>query len=547
MHPVASYNGPIGVGVDLGSSSVRVGAYSLENDSLLHVVERPVRYYSCGSSGRFTQSTGEIMAALQECLDELGLRPGGRSIASCGVAATCSMAVFAVEAGGGSLEPLDVSGLDGSSDKNVVFWMDSVASEACGALNKRLGTHVKAALCGGFIPEMGVPKLLHLVGQFPSRSLEVFDLHKYIAYDLARRYGWDTVPLANRPNSNGIGHDGEVGGWPQAFYQNVLKLPATAAVGPVSTFKGQRVGIASCIDCYASWFGVCSAQPEQSLFLVAGTSTCYLYASATSKTVVPGVWGPFTNLLDGEQARWSVYEAGQSTTGRLLEHLFETHPAARDYAGDAGRLFKDLENRIAGMEADSGCSIHHLARHMFLYGELQGNRTPYADPRMCGMFVGETTDTSFANLALKYVVVLEFLAFQTRQIVEGFRTGAAAAIGELRVAGSQAKNRRLLSLMSLVNGNMPVRVPARAASLAGVRGAYLLGKSRYLDVSLLDVVRKPGATIPTVEVTESSNYPACGATKENLRRLLEAKYAIHLDMAQVQQRYRSEIDAVVAQ
>ena len=147
MHPVTSHNGPIGVGVDLGSSSVRVGIYSLENDSLLHVVERPVRYYSCGSSGRFTQSTGEIMAALQECLDELGLRPGGRSIVSCGVAATCSMAVFTVEAGDGSLAPLDMSGLDGSSDKNVVFWMDSVASEACDALNKRVSCLLYTSRC----------------------------------------------------------------------------------------------------------------------------------------------------------------------------------------------------------------------------------------------------------------------------------------------------------------------------------------------------------------------------------------------------------------
>lgn len=40
---------------------------------------------------------------------------------------------------------------------------------------------------------------------------------------------------------------------------------------------------------------------------------------------VPGIWGPYYNAMI--PGMW-LNEAGQSVTGKLIDHLIETHPAS---------------------------------------------------------------------------------------------------------------------------------------------------------------------------------------------------------------------------
>lgn len=531
-----------GIGIDLGSSAVRVGIYDLEDDSELGNVREQVPYYYHRESPlwEYTQRTDEIVAAIESCFIKLKIEQ--YDIKSCGVSATCSLAIFIKDKD----YLLPFSGLEGNEEQNVVFWMDSTARKECELLNDSCSQNFKDIMGGGFIPEMAIPKILRLsnylktANRLNDKPIVVMDLHRYIAYQIAKQYGWDFQKLANFPNANGAGHDGELSGWSSNFYTDYLKLPSQLIIGPEpgvnKNSENSPVKAASCIDCYSSWLSLCSSNSMRSLFIVGGTSTCFLLATRRQDSI-PGVWGPFTNILH-EGNEFNLYEGGQSCTGRLIEHLLETHPASSSVPKQNwASLLEKIDHQIADIEETSGSSIHMKTKHMFFYGDLQGNRTPYADPAMSGSFIGETTDVSFTNLIYKYVCILEFLAFQIKYMVSVFNNNdKEVKIDELRICGSQARNRRLLTLISFINNNIPIRLPTADADLSGVLGAYLLGKCASSDKPLIELIQQK------VDSRNIDDFTTDARVDPSLSKLLDTKYEIHLDMAEQQIRYRQAVD-----
>lgn len=525
-----------GVGIDLGSSSVRVSLFDFQTDQLLAYDVKPVRYYFTPESvnWKYTQSSREILLAIDQCFRDLN--SGSYHIKSCGVGATCSLAIFQTD--GDILSPWNLD----DPDKNVVFWMDSIATQETREVNTLATNDQKAHMGGNFVPEMAVPKLKHFINILKDNgnnsTFEVIDLHRYIALSLAEKYGWDYDNVCNSPNMNKIGHDGELAGWTSVFYENVLQIPSNVIIGPQKRHQNlseKETKIASCIDCYSSWFALMPTILQNSLFIVGGTSTCYLYASSEVNHRIPGIWGPFSNILDCT-GNFSVYEAGQSCTGKLIEHLFKTHPSSSHVdPKNWPQLFIQIEDFIEKVEQDTNDSIHMQTKHMFFYGDLDGNRTPYADPAMSGMFIGETTDTSFRNLVYKYVCILEFIAFQTKHMLSIFNSlNGQADITNLLFCGSLAKNQMLLNLISLLNPKLKIAKPQMDAALMGAYGSYLMGKALALDKSITEVAHSKTYFHKNPEITT-----------ELLVDLLDVKYKIYFSMAEQQRKYREQVNYVL--
>lgn len=59
----------------------------------------------------------------------------------------------------------------------------------------------------------------------------------------------------------------------------------------------------------------------QRMALISGTSSCHMAVSKLS-LFVPGVWGPFFSAMI--PGLW-LNEGGQSTTGKLLDHIVSSH------------------------------------------------------------------------------------------------------------------------------------------------------------------------------------------------------------------------------
>ena len=103
-----------------------------------------------------------------------------------------------------------------------------------------------------------------------------------------------------------------------------------------------------------------------------------------------------------------------------------------------------------------------------------GNRSPLADSRMRGSFVGLALDSSLADLALKFNVTLEAIALQTRHIADTLNANGHS-IQEIYVSGGQAKNAPLVQLLADVCG-IPVILPGLDGGTSVVVGAAMLGR-----------------------------------------------------------------------
>src|ERR1700712_3610709 len=327
---------------------------------------------------------------------------------------------------------------------------------------------------------------------------------------------------------------------------NELGLPAGIAVG------------SGVIDAYAGWVGTVGAkvnlgaqqlevgvpkndmsQAFSRLAAVAGTSTCHL-AMSKDPVFVDGVWGPYRDVLLPD---FWMAEGGQSATGELLKHVLETHPAYNETMSLAESfntsIYDYLNSHLEEMkEKQKAPNISYLGRHFFFYGDLWGNRSPIADASMTGSVIGLSSDKSMDGLALYYYATMEFIAMQTRQIIETMNT-SGHSITSIFMSGSQCQNKILMELMA-TTCEMPVLIP-RYVHAAVVHGAAMLGaKAASSDKdgntealwSIMDRMSKPG------KLTRPGK-------DENEKKLLEIKYNVFLEQCATQQTYRKSVNEAI--
>lgn len=199
-------------------------------------------------------------------------------------------------------------------------------------------------------------------------------------------------------------------------------------------------------------------------------------------------------------------------------------------------IYDYLNSHLEEMKEKSNApTISYLGRHFFFYGDLWGNRSPIADPSMTGSVIGLSSDRSMDGLAIYYYATMEFIAMQTRQIVETMNK-AGHSITSIFMSGSQCQNKILMELMATTCG-MPVLIP-KYVHAAVVHGAAMLGaKAASADKegkteelwSIMDRMSKPG------KVTR----PGKGEWE---KKLLNVKYEVFLEQCRTQQSYRKRVD-----
>ena len=336
-------------------------------------------------------------------------------------------------------------------------------------------------------------------------------------------------------------------------------------IGTLSAKAAQDLGLpqgvavgSGVIDAYAGWIGTVGAKVKLTadhladdvasndvsqaftrLASVAGTSTCHL-AMSKDPVFVPGVWGPYRDVLFPDY--W-LAEGGQSATGELLRHVLVTHPAYQDALKEAKladkNIYDFLNEHLHGLAKKNRTgSLPYLGRHFFFYGDLWGNRSPIADPKMKGAVIGLSNDTSKDALALLYYGTMEFIALQTRQIVDTMNKSGHNILS-IFMSGSQCQNAVLMDLIATAC-DMPVLIP-RYVNAAVVHGAAMLGAkaaSAGQDGTteslwaIMDRMSKPGRVV----------HPRPNPGE---KKLLDAKYDVFLEQTRTQQAYRSKVDDVI--
>lgn len=260
---------------------------------------------------------------------------------------------------------------------------------------------------------------------------------------------------------------------------------------------------------------------------------------------VPGVWGPYRDVVLPD---FWLAEGGQSATGELLRHVLDIHPAYTETLALAKaedkHIYDFLNAHLAYLaEKNNAPTISYLGRHYFFYGDFWGNRSPIADANMRGSMIGLDSDKSTDNMAMWYYATMEFIAMQTRQIIEEMNK-AGHDISSIFMSGSQCQNPVLMDLMATIC-QVPVLIP-RYVNAAVVHGAAMLGAkaARHSHSvaegteqetlwSIMDRMSKPGRLVEP-------------GKDEGEIALFNTKYDIFLEMCHSQQTYRKKVDKAVA-
>ncbi|KAL8741875.1 MAG: hypothetical protein Q9190_005568 [Brigantiaea leucoxantha] len=573
------------IGIDVGTGSARACVINAKGD-ILGMASENIGLWQ-PEQGYYEQSTNDIWRCIcnsvQRILNQHSIAVD--SIRGIAFDATCSLAVFTHDTD----EPMSVTSPKFENDRNIVLWLDHRPVEETAKINAT--KHNLLRYVGGTMSiEMEIPKVLWLKNNMPK---EKFDRCKF--YDLADALthmatGNESRSFCSTVCKQGyvpVGVDGSVKGWQEDFLKEIglgdlteddfkrlggvngvngKYLSAGELIGTLSEKAAGELGLpagiavgSGVIDAYAGWVGTVGAKVKLSshelsagysqtdksqaftrLAAVAGTSTCHI-AMSPGPVFVPGVWGPYRDVLIPDY--WMA-EGGQSATGELLKHVLETHPAFQQTLSISEsyntNIYDYLNEHLKDMQKKQNApTISYLGRHFFFYGDLFGNRSPIADPRMTGAVIGLSSDKSIDGLALYYYATMEFIALQTHQIIEAMNE-AGHQIHSIFMSGSQCQNDILMRLMASAC-NMPVLIP-QYVHAAVVHGAAMLaakaasadkhGKTEPLW-DIMDRMSKPGKTVPP-------------STDPHEKELLAIKYKVFLEQCHSQQAYRKDVDDVVS-
>ncbi len=515
------------IGVDVGSASVRAGAYTSEGVRLAFSV-RPIQQFH-PAVNQVEQSSADIWQQVCATVGEAVslAKIDAAQVVSIGFDATCSL--VAVGAGGDSVSVAE----SGEAHHDIMMWMDHRADVEAQRINATEDPSLKYV--GGSVSvEMELPKILWLKTHFPERYEKVirfFDLADYLVW---RATGVDAASICTLTCKwNYLAHESR-------FSQSLLnavelsdvteKIPARIAnigeaVGTLQPEVAKHLGLSphvvvACgmIDAHAGGLALVAQNPQGNLALIGGTSNCHMIVSQQAK-YVPGVWGPYYGAM---YPGWWLNEGGQSAAGSLVEWTLrqsEHWGALNDEAVALGcSPYSLLNHRAARLEAEEA----YPTRFLHVLADHHGNRSPRADAATKGMVSGLTLESGQRQLTRLYIATLQAIAYGTRHIIDTMEANGQK-VDTLTLCGGASKNPLWLREYADVTGrSIHLMTEEDAVTLgAALTGSVACGAFADLAAAARSMVRRDRIIEPN---------PAN-------RAFHDAKYQVYLQMYQDQQRY----------
>jgi FGGY-family pentulose kinase len=481
--------------VDVGTGSARAALVTQDGRIVKTAVESIQTWNP--QQDFYEQSSDNIWSACVTCIKKVtkGIDPD--DVKGLGFDATCSL--VALDKSG---NPLSVSP-SGNDQQNVILWLDHRASEETAQIN-RLNHSVLKYVGGKISLEMETPKLLWLKKHLPhqwDKAGSFFDLPDFLTWKATGSESRSLCSLVCKWTYEITTDGGQ--GWNLRYFQDVglgdlqennwrkignVVLPPGTPVGEglsasAASELGLKVGTpvgTSIIDAHAGGLGLVGCRVSKidsdfstRLSLICGTSTCHM---AVSKVPIftPGVWGPYYSAM--VPGMW-LNEGGQSATGKLIDHVIDSHPATPSIKGKIGEMHIQiyLSNLLKAMAKEA-----NLDNEAFLTGDLHvwpdfhGNRSPIADPTLKGTICGLTLAGDEKSLALLYLATVQALSYGTRHILDSLVQSGYSSIRSLLICGGLSKNLLFTQTQADVV-NLPVICPDEVESV--LLGSAILGAS----------------------------------------------------------------------
>ncbi|XP_029174256.1 FGGY carbohydrate kinase domain-containing protein [Nylanderia fulva] len=532
------------VGVDVGTGSVRA-ALVTSNGKIKKVATCPLEIFH-PAPNFYEQSSDNIWSAVCHVVKSVVAEISAEDVKGIGFDATCSL--VAIDKTG---SPVTVS-LSGQEKQNVILWMDHRAHEEADFINS-IGHDILQYVGGKVSLEMQTPKMLWLKKSLPTSwnsAALLFDLPDFLTWKATESESRSLCSLVCKWNYS-ANPDGK-NGWNEDFFEqlnlrdlkkdnwrkigNDVRVPGDAiepglsakAATELGLLKGTPVGT-SLIDAHAGGLGMigCYA-PDVSpnfssrLALICGTSTCHMVVNE-NKIFVNGVWGPYYSAM--VPGFW-LNEGGQSATGKLLDHVIDTHPATPGILKTLGGN-KHIQQYLSELlyvmaEQKNLPNVSYLTKDIHVWPDFHGNRSPLADPTLKGMISGLSLSVDQENLALLYLAALQALTYGTKYIIETL-TVAGHNIETILVCGGLSQNPLFIQIQADVLA-LPVLCPVERESV--LLGSAILGACATKKYSIHETIKRMAGLSNIIK-------PSNECYKYHLR-----KYRVFKKMIQDQQNYR---------
>ncbi|KAL1140707.1 hypothetical protein AAG570_000637 [Ranatra chinensis] len=475
------------IGVDVGTGSVR--AALVDTTGVIRKISvQSIKMWS-PKPDFFEQSSDDIWDACRKVIKEVkeGIPPN--AIKGLGFDATCSLVVLDNKG-----KPVSVN-LEGQTSQNVIMWLDHRASKQADFINSTEDPILK--FVGGKVSlEMEVPKLLWLKENMKQKCWDVadkfFDLPDFLTW---KATGCDSRSLCSLVCKwlYEVTPDGQHR-WNKHFYQkiglgelldenarkigSVVKAPGEPCGKGLSKEAAEDLGLiegtavaTSIIDAHAGGIGLvgCDAFSitqdfTKRISLICGTSTCHMVVNKKA-IFVNGVWGPYYSAM--VPGFW-LNEAGQSATGKLVDHIIDSHPASvvikkKLFGGDT-HVTDYLNNLLDEISTSKGIPFDQLTEDIHVWPDFHGNRSPIADPTLKGMICGLSLAVGEEHLALLYLATIQSLAYGTRHIIEVLMAEGYGDIECILACGGLSKNRMFVQTQAN-SVSKPVLIPQQVESV----------------------------------------------------------------------------------
>ncbi len=519
------------IGVDVGSGSVRAGVFSGEGKRLGLAV-RPIQQFR-PKADYVEQSSNDIWEqtciVVREAVKESGLEAA--SIRAIGFDATCSLVALDKKGAPASVSPTGVN------EQNVIMWMDHRAIAEAELIN---ATHddVLNYVGGKISPEMEMPKILWLKRNQPNLygNISLFlDLADFMVWRASGNVVRSVCTVVCKWTY--LAHESR---WSESFFKAVglEDLPASGkiagpiqdlgtAAGNLSAQAAEELGLlpstmvaTGIIDAHAGGVAIIGSEPEKTLAIIGGTSSCHM-AVSKKPIFVDGVWGPYWGaMLPG----YWLAEGGQSAAGSLIDYTIANtaaYPKLVEQAKAEKRTVYEILNEcIIRMESEEG----YLTRNVHLLGYHHGNRSPRAAPHLRGMVSGLTLNEGVEDAARLYLAAVQSVAYGTRHIIEAMNS-SGYGINRIHMCGGGTKNPLWLREHADICG-CDIVLPEESEAV--ILGAAMLAASASGDFASLDDVigKMPTEGRRITPRRETAEFHA-------------AKYAVFKEMYKDQMKYRA--------
>ncbi|NIM02997.1 hypothetical protein GTN66_02440 [bacterium] len=419
--------GEILLGIDIGTTSCKVGAYDLKGNMVAQAFNSYPTYQA--ASREIEQNPEEWWKAVEIAIGQLKERAKVKmsSIVGIGLSGQTPTQVFVDK--------------EGKILRRAIIWRDTRSVVEARWIRKKIGKRKMEKFLGMDLPiqpNWPPARLLWLKRHEPQvlqKTFKILQAKDFIGYRLTGCFfsdRWCSKGMVNLKTGRVAGELFKVLGISEEIVPKIYKPYEVA--GRVRKEIGNRLGISRSIPVVAGWSdALCGMLATGSLsasgkaFNITGTSEIVGLTSLSVPKLTYGLMSIPSNITETVSVLYGPTQSG----GDSLKWAGEALMGLEETIGNEGLSLTGLDSLLS----EAGLVVPGSKGMIFL-PYLHGERAPIWDAHARGVFIGITRTHKRAHFIRS---ILEGVAYSVRHLLEIAEKSVGRKVDRIRIAGGGAK------------------------------------------------------------------------------------------------------------